>query len=398
MVAADIAFVLIAAALVWFMVPGLALFYGGFTNAKSMVNTIAMVLIAIAIGGVVWFVLGYSLSFSGSSLWLGNFDFAFLNHVSMTGSTRGLSIPDGAFALFQGMFPMITMAIIAGSVVGRMNFKAFLLFLTLWMVVVYSPLAHWVWGGGFLAQLGAIDFAGGDVVHISSGVSALVLSLMVGKRRDMTKLKPQHLLTVVLGGAFLWFGWFGFNAGSALSANGVAILAFVNTNISAATGMIIWVLIDLYREDQMHVAGAFSGALAGLVGITPAAGFVNPVGAAAIGLVTTLFVYVSTTRFKRKMGYDDTLDAFGIHGVGGVVGGVLTGVFATKRLSGQAGLLEGNLALLGNQLIGILVTILFSAVLTFVLAKLVGLVTPLRVDESAELLGLDSVFHGEQAR
>jgi Amt family ammonium transporter len=398
MVAADIAWVLVASALVWFMVPGLALFYGGFTSAKSMVNTLAMVLIAIAIGGVAWFVVGYSLAFSGNGNWVGNFDLSFLYNVSMTTSTRGLHVPDGAFALFQGMFPMITMAIIAGAVVGRMNFKAFLLFLTVWMILVYAPLAHMVWGGGFLAEMGALDFAGGDVVHISSGVSALVLSLVVGKRRDMTRLRPQHLLTVVLGGAFLWFGWFGFNAGSALAADGVAVLAFINTNIAAATGMIVWVLIDLYRDDQMHVAGAFSGALSGLVGITPAAGYVEPGAAAAIGVIATLVVYVATTRLKRVLGYDDTLDAFGIHGVGGVVGGVLTGVFANKALAGQAGLLAGNWQLLGVQLLGILVTVVFSAGLTYLIAKAVGLVLPLRVDATAETIGIDAVLHGETAR
>ncbi|MDY2512757.1 ammonium transporter [Weissella confusa] len=392
---ADIAWVLISSALVWLMVPGLALFYGGFSDVRSTVNTLAMVLIAIAIGGVLWFTVGYSLTFSGNGPIIGDLKHAFLNGVSMTQSTRGLSIPDGAFALFQGMFPMITMAIIAGAVVGRMNFKAFVLFLIGWMMLVYVPLAHMVWGGGLLAQMGAIDFAGGDVVHISSGVSGLVLALLIGKRQHVTALTAHNMLSIVIGGGLLWFGWFGFNSGSALAANGVAILAFLNTSIAAATAMLTWVMFDLLVFKQVKVSGAVSGGIAGLVAITPGAGFIEPVGAAITGGIVALIVYVATTVIKYRMGYDDTLDAFGLHGVGGVAGGLFTGIFATKALSGQTGLLAGDWHLFGIQIAAIVMTIILSVVMTWVIAKVVAVITPLRVNEKAEATGLDLWQHGE---
>ncbi|MDR3190703.1 MAG: ammonium transporter [Lactobacillaceae bacterium] len=393
--AADIAWVLIAAALVWLMVPGLALFYGGFTHPKSMVNTFAMVLIAIAVGSIIWFAVGYSLAFSGDGAILGNLNHAFLNGVSMVKSTSGGSIPDGAFALFQGMFPMITMAIIAGGVVGRMNFKAFLLFLIFWILLVYTPLAHMVWGGGLIAKMGALDFAGGDVVHISSGVSALVLALMIGKRRHMAELQAHRPTAIVIGGGLLWFGWFGFNAGSSLAANGQAILAFINTNLAAGTAMIAWMLIDMMLNKPIKVSGLMSGAVAGLVAITPAAGYVAPGGAAAMGAIVSVIVYFGTTFVKEKLGYDDTLDAFGIHGIGGVFGGLLTGVFATKAYSGTAGVLEGNWSLLGIQAVGILITIAVVVVATYVIAKVVSFIVPLRADENEEAMGLDAFYHGE---
>lgn len=391
----DIAWVLMSSALVWLMVPGLALFYGGFSDVRSTVNTLAMVLIAIAIGGVLWFTVGYSLTFSGTGPIIGDLKHAFLNGVSMTQSTRGLSIPDGAFALFQGMFPMITMAIIAGAVVGRMNFKAFVLFLIGWMMLVYVPLAHMVWGGGLLAQMGAIDFAGGDVVHISSGVSGLVLALLIGKRQHVTQLTAHNMLSIVIGGGLLWFGWFGFNSGSALAANGVAILAFLNTSIAAATAMLTWVMFDLLVFKQVKVSGAVSGGIAGLVAITPGAGFIEPVGAAITGGIVALIVYVATTVIKYRMGYDDTLDAFGLHGVGGVAGGLFTGIFATKALSGQSGLLAGGWQLFGIQVAAIALTIILSVVMTWVIAKVVAVITPLRVNEKAEATGVDLWQHGE---
>ena len=392
---ADIAWVLVSSALVWLMVPGLALFYGGFSDVRSTVNTLAMVLIAIAIGGVLWFTVGYSLTFSGNGPIIGDLKHAFLNGVSMTQSTRGLSIPDGAFALFQGMFPMITMAIIAGAVVGRMNFKAFVLFLIGWMMLVYVPLAHMVWGGGLLAQMGAIDFAGGDVVHISSGVSGLVLALLIGKRQHVTALTAHNMLSIVIGGGLLWFGWFGFNSGSALAANGVAILAFLNTSIAAATAMLTWVMFDLLVFKQVKVSGAVSGGIAGLVAITPGAGFIELVGAAITGGIVALIVYVATTVIKYRMGYDDTLDAFGLHGVGGVAGGLFTGIFATKALSGQTGLLAGGWHLFGIQIAAIVLTIMLSVVMTWVIAKVVAVITPLRVNEKAEATGVDLWQHGE---
>lgn len=388
---ADVAWVLVSAGLVWLMVPGLALFYGGLAETRTTVNTLAMVMIAIAVGGVVWFTVGYSLAFSGSGHIIGNLDAAFLHNVSMTKSTRGLGISDGLFALFQGMFPMITMAIIAGSVVGRMNFKAFILFLTAWMLLVYVPLAHMIWGGGILAQHGALDFAGGDVVHISSGVSGLVLALMIGKRRVNTDTSGNNLLATVIGGGLLWFGWFGFNAGSALAADGVAIVAFTNTNIAAAFAMLTWVILDFILFKCVRISGAISGGVAGLVVITPAAGFVQPASAMIMGIIVAIGAYFATTVIKYRLGYDDTLDAFGLHGVGGVIGGILTGVFASKPLAGTS----VSWQLMGTQLGAILVTIVLVVVLTFIIAKVVNLITPLRVDEAVEEDGLDYDLHGE---
>jgi Amt family ammonium transporter len=331
------------------------------------------------------------LTFSGSGPIIGNLDAAFLHNVSMTKSTRGLSIPDGLFALFQGMFPMITMAIIAGSVVGRMNFKAFILFLLAWMLLVYVPLAHMVWGDGIIASHGALDFAGGDVVHISSGVSGLVLALLIGKRRTVQFLNETNLIATVVCGGLLWFGWFGFNAGSALAANGVAIIAFTNTSIAAAFAMLTWVIMDMVIFKRVRVSGAMSGGVAGLVAITPGAGFVQPAGAMAMGIIVAIGAYFATNVLKNRLGYDDTLDAFGLHGVGGVIGGILTGLFASKSLTGQS----VSWQLLGTQLGAMVITILLAGIMTIIIAKLIELVTPLRVDEAIEEKGLDYDLHGE---
>lgn len=388
---ADTAWILISAGLVWLMVPGLALFYGGLSQTKTTVNTLAMVMIAVAVGGVVWFTVGYSLTFSGSGPIIGNLDAAFLHNVSMTKSTRGLSIPDGLFALFQGMFPMITMAIIAGSVVGRMNFKAFILFLFAWMLLVYIPLAHMVWGDGIIAAHGALDFAGGDVVHISSGVSGLVLALLIGKRRKVQFLNETNLIATVVGGGLLWFGWFGFNAGSALSADGIAIVAFTNTSIAAAFAMLTWVIMDMVIFKRVRVSGAMSGGVAGLVAITPGAGFIQPAGAMGTGIIVAIGAYFATNVLKNRLGYDDTLDAFGLHGVGGVVGGILTGLFASKALAGQS----VSWQLMGTQVGAIVVTIVLATVMTIIITKVIAFITPLRVDEAVEEKGLDYDLHGE---
>ncbi|MCM0582285.1 ammonium transporter [Weissella diestrammenae] len=395
MTAGNIAWVLMATALVWLMVPGLALFYGGFTHPKHMVNTFAMVLIAIAIGGVLWFVVGYSLAFSGNQAIIGDFHDAFLHGVSMVDSTKGYTIPDGLFALFQGMFPMITMAIIAGGVVGRMNFKAFIVFLILWLFLVYVPLAHMVWGNGWFARLGVLDFAGGTVVHISSGVSSLVLALCLGRRQEMTSTVAHNMPAIVIGGGLLWFGWFGFNAGSALAANGQAILAFINTSVAASMGMVTWLIISLVLAQHIKVTDLLSGALAGLVAITPGAGYVNPGSAAVIGLIVAFVVWLSITYVKNHLGYDDTLDAFGIHGIGGIFGGLLTGVFAIKSLAGHAGLIEGQGHLFLVQTLSISVTLLVVVSITFMIVKFIKHVMPLRVDQRVELAGIDVAQHGE---
>lgn len=391
-----IVWVLISAALVWIMTPGLALFYGGLASTKYASNTVFLSVIILGIAPLVWAVLGYSLAFSGHGAFIGNLQHVLLNGVSFGKSTLDLKIPDGAFMLFQGMFPIITAAIITGSVVGRVNLKAMLLFIPAWLIVVYAPLAHMVWGGGWLAQIGALDFAGGDVVHISSGVSGLMLAILIGKRHqvaDEEQDTPDSIVNVVIGAALLWIGWFGFNGGSALEANATAILAFANTNIAAATAMVTWFLIDYFRTGKAKITGALSGGLVGLVVITPAAGLVTPTAAILMGIVAAPAVYLLVDFLKRKFHYDDTLDAFGFHGIGGIIGGILTGVFADKADGGL--LATGSFHQILIQLVAIVVTIVFAAGMTFIIAKLVSLVTPLRVEKEVEEHGIDTALHGE---
>ncbi|MCT4395831.1 ammonium transporter [Periweissella beninensis] len=391
----DIVWVLISAALVWIMTPGLALFYGGLANKKYASNTVFLSVIILGIAPLVWSVLGYSLAFSGNGKFIGNLHNVLLNGISFSKSTMNLNIPDAAFMLFQGMFPIITVAIITGSVVGRVNLKAMLMFIPIWLITVYTPLAHMVWGGGLLAKLGALDFAGGDVVHISSGVSGLVLAILIGKRRKLKDEndEPDNIVNVVIGGALLWIGWFGFNSGSTLAANSTAILAFVNTSIAAASAMVMWFIIDFIRTNKAKITGALSGSLVGLVVITPAAGLVSPTAALSMALVATPIVYFLINFLKNKFHYDDTLDAFGFHGIGGIIGGILTGVFAFKENGGL--IATGSLKQLGIQGVAVIFTIIFAGVMTFIIAKLISLVVPLRVEESVEIKGIDYELHGE---
>lgn len=312
----DLAWVLVSAALVWVMTPGLALFYGGLGERRNLLHTMFIPVMIIGIASLVWFVVGYTLSFGGSGNVISNFKHLFLTNVSFTHSTKDLTIPDGAFALFQGMFPIITAAIITGSVIGRVRIKALLVFIALWLIFMYSPLAHMVWGGGFLAQLGAIDFAGGTVVHISSGVTGLVLALMIGHRHN-DKHIPVRPSYVLIGGALLWVGWFGFNSGSALAANGTAVLALVNTWLASAAAVLTWGLVEYKYHGRATLSGITSGGVAGLVAITPAAGFVAPWAAVVMGLLAGFIGFAGITFVKNSFGYDDTLDAFGIHGIGG---------------------------------------------------------------------------------
>ncbi|MGB4824837.1 MAG: ammonium transporter, partial [Leuconostoc mesenteroides] len=369
----DLAWVLVSAALVWVMTPGLALFYGGLGERRNLLHTMFIPVMIIGIASLVWFVVGYTLSFGGSGNVIGNFKHLFLTNVSFTHSTKDLTIPDGAFALFQGMFPIITAAIITGSVIGRVRIKALLVFIALWLIFIYSPLAHMVWGGGFLAQLGAIDFAGGTVVHISSGVTGLVLALMIG-HRHIDKHIPVRPSYVLIGGALLWVGWFGFNSGSALAANGTAVLALVNTWLASAAAVLTWGLVEYKYHGRATLSGITSGGVAGLVAITPAAGFVAPWAAVVMGLLAGFIGFAGITFVKNSFGYDDTLDAFGIHGIGGAVGAILTGVFADKSVGGVAGLINGNISLVGKQLVAILFTIAFAAIGTYVLAKITELI------------------------
>ncbi|MGO2223621.1 ammonia permease [Leuconostoc pseudomesenteroides] len=389
----DLAWVLISAALVWVMTPGLALFYGGLSERRNLLHTMFVPIMIIGIATLVWFVIGYSLAFGGSGSVIGNFKHLFMTNVSFTHSTKSLTIPDGAFALFQGMFPIITAAIITGSVIGRVRIKAMLVFITLWLIFIYSPLAHMVWGGGLLAQLGAIDFAGGTVVHISSGVTGLVLALMIGHRHNdqHVPVRPSYVL---IGGALLWVGWFGFNSGSALAANGTAVLALVNTWLASAVAVLTWGLAEYQWHKRATLSGITSGGVAGLVAITPAAGFVDPWAAVIMGLLAGFVGFFGITFVKNSFGYDDTLDAFGIHGIGGTVGAILTGVFADKQVGAVAGLINGDASLVWKQLVAVLFTVAFAAIGTFLLAKITEIIAaPLRLTPEEESKGYDTLMH-----
>jgi Amt family ammonium transporter len=400
----DTTFILICAALVMLMTPGLALFYGGMVRKKNVLSTIMQSFIVICLISVQWVLFGYSLAFGtdsghlvGSLGWLG------LNGVGQEANPDySATIPHLVFMVFQLMFAIITAALISGSIAERMRFPAFLGFILLWSTLVYDPLAHWVWGvDGWLRNLGALDFAGGTVVHISSGVSGLVAALVLGRRKGYGSeaMIPHQLPFTVLGAALLWFGWFGFNAGSALGANGLAASAFVATNTSAAMGGLAWVFAEWLHHGKPTLLGAASGAVAGLVAITPAAGFVTAMSSLAIGLVAGVVCYLAVSVVKRKLGYDDSLDVFGVHGIGGMWGAVATGIFATKAVNeaGGDGLLYGNAAQLGTQVIGVLATVAFAAIGTFIILKLVGVVTALRATPEEEELGLDLSLHGEDA-
>lgn len=391
----DIVWVLVSAALVWIMTPGLALFYGGLAHRRYASNTVFLSIIVLGLAPLVWAIIGYSLAFSGNGHFIGNFHQVLLHHVSFSTSHLNLHIPDAAFMLFQGMFPIITVAIITGSIVGRMNLKAILLFIPLWLIFVYAPLAHMVWGGGLLSELGALDFAGGDVVHISSGVSGLTLALLIGKRHRIVGEidEPDNITNVVIGAALLWFGWFGFNSGSAFAGNATAILALVNTNLAAAAGMFTWFMIDFTKTGKAKITGALSGALVGLVVITPAAGFVDAGAAILMGIIGAPVVYFLIDYLKHKFDYDDTLDAFGFHGIGGIVGGILTGIFALKANGGL--LATGSFKQLIIQLLAVGLTIIFAASMTWLIAKLISLLVPLRIEARIERNGIDAELHGE---
>ncbi|AFT81814.1 ammonium transporter [Leuconostoc carnosum JB16] len=389
----DLAWVLISAALVWLMTPGLALFYGGLGEKRNLLHTMFVPVVIIGIASIVWFAVGYSLAFGGEGTVIGNLNHVFLTDVSFTKSTKGLTIPDGAFALFQGMFPIITAAIITGSIIGRVRIKAMIVFMILWLIVIYTPLAHMVWGGGFLAQFGAIDFAGGTVVHISSGVTGLVLALLIGHRHN-DKHIPVRPSYVLIGGALLWVGWFGFNSGSALAANGTAVLALVNTWLASSASVLTWGVVEYKMRGRATLSGITSAGVAGLVVITPAAGFVAPWAAVVMGLIGGLVGFAGITFVKNSFGYDDTLDAFGIHGIGGAVGAILTGIFADKSVGGVAGLVNGDVSLLGKQLVAILFTVVFVTIGTLILAKITAVIAaPLRLTEEEEERGYDAIMH-----
>ena len=401
----DTAFLLVSTALVFFMTPGLAFFYGGMVRRKNVLNTMMSSFFIMGLASVMWVLFGYSLSFSGDiGSVIGNLKQFCMNGVGADPGAYSDTIPALLFAAFQMMFAIITPALITGSVAGRMRFKALFIFIALWLIVVYYPMAHMVWGkGGFLGEvLGSVDFAGGNVVHISSGVSGLVLALMLGKRRgyEKTAYRIHNIPFIVLGAALLWFGWFGFNAGSALAADGLAIHAFMTTNTSAACGMLAWMAIDTFKDGKPTTIGACTGAVLGLVAITPGAGFVPLWSSIIIGALVSPICYFMMSVVKRKFGYDDALDAFGCHGVGGIWGGIATGIFADKSINSVArwdGLIHGEWHLFGAQVLSIVITIAIAAVGTFICASIVKIFTPLRVSEKDERVGLDKSQHGESA-
>jgi Amt family ammonium transporter len=394
----DTAWLLVSTALVMLMVPGLALFYGGMVQGKNVLSVFAHTFFALGLVSIQWATIGYSLAFGTSHGGLiGGLDFALLDGVGA--EPRG-TVPHILFMAFQGMFAIITPALIAGAFAERMRFSAFCLFTVAWSTLVYDPLAHWVWAdGGWLLSLGALDFAGGTVVHLSSGIAALVAAVVVGRRVGYPGLRhvPHNLTMTLLGAGLLWFGWFGFNAGSALGAGGLAAVALVNTHLAAAGGAVAWALIERARLGKVSTLGIASGLVAGLVGITPAAGFVGPMAAIAIGALAGLACYGGVL-VKGRLGYDDTLDAFGVHGVGGAAGALLTGLFAEAAVNpaGRDGLLHGGgFGLVGHQLIGIAAAAAYAAIATYVLLKIVDRLVGLRVAKDEEREGLDAVLHGE---
>lgn len=394
----DTAWLLASAAMVMLMTPGLALFYAGMVRRKNVLGTLLHSMIAVAVIGVVWVVVGYSLAFGAGGAVVGSFAHVGLAGVGQEPSVLAPTVPALAFMMYQGMFAIITPALISGAVAERMRFSAYLLFITLWSLLVYCPIAHWVWGGGWLGKLGALDFAGGNVVHVSSGVSALVLCLVLGPRRqaDDDLPAPHNLTMTVLGAGILWFGWFGFNAGSALTSGGLAALAFVNTNSSAAAATLGWLTVEWLRHGRPTALGAVSGAVAGLVAVTPAAGFVTPMSALVIGFLGGMICFVAVEA-KARLGYDDSLDAFGVHGVGGTWGALATGLFAVAAVNplGADGLLAGSAALLGKQVVSVLATAAYAGAVTLVIAKVLGVIAPLRLAPEQELEGLDLSLHDE---
>jgi ammonium transporter, Amt family len=401
---ADTAWLLISTAMVLLMTPGLALFYGGMVRGRNVLSTCMHSFFAIGLVTLQWVVVGYSLSFGpdlGGGL-LGGFDYVMLRGVGLEPGPLGGTVPHLLFMAFQMMFAIITPALISGAFAERLKFSTYAVFTLLWATLVYDPICHWVWGpNGWLGSRGALDYAGGTVVHLSSGVSALVFAFVLGKR--VSPRPPHSLPLTLLGAGLLWFGWFGFNAGSALSAGPGAALALVNTHIAAAAAAVAWACVEWLKHDKPTSLGVASGLVAGLVAVTPAAGFVGPLGALAIGLLAGCACF-GAVLMKARIGYDDSLDAFGIHGVGGAVGALLTGVFASAiwnspadPKAGKEGLLGGNAAQFGEQVFGVLVAGIYAAVVTFVLLKVLDAWMGLRVDEEVERDGLDASLHGEEA-
>jgi Amt family ammonium transporter len=393
---ADTAWMLMSTALVLLMTPALAFFYGGLVRSKNALNTMMMSFISLGFVGVLWALVGYSLAFTTGNDWLGDLSHVFMNGVGL--EAKG-TIPHALFMAFQGTFAIITAALISGAIVERMRFSAYVVFISLWVLVVYSPIAHWVWGGGWLAKMGALDFAGGTVVHVNAAVAALAAVIAVGKREGYghTSIVPHNVPFVLLGAGALWFGWFGFNAGSALAASPIAGLAFVTTMLAPAGTLVVWTILDAVRSSKPTAVGAATAIVVGLVAVTPAAGFVSPLNALILGGIAAIPSYFAI-QFRAKTSFDDSLDVIAAHGVGGTVGALLTGVFADKSINTLAdGLLYGNPGQLLTQGLAVLAAIVYSGVASFVLLKLIGLVIPLTVSSAEQVEGLDISAHGEEA-
>jgi Amt family ammonium transporter len=394
-VPADTAWMLMSTALVLLMTPAVGFFYGGLVRSKNALNTMMMCVGALAGVGVLWALVGYSLAFGGTAPFVGGWQYLLLRDVGL--EARG-SIPHLLFMAYQGTFAVVTATLIAGAVVERMRFGAFLTFIAAWSLVVYAPVAHWVWGNGWLGTLGVLDFAGGTVVHINAGMAALVAAPLVGQRKDYGRqaMLPHNVPFVLLGTALLYFGWFGFNGGSALAANGSAVLAFTNTLLAPMASLAVWMALDALRTRRATAVGGATALVVGLVVITPAAGFVSPRGALAMGALGALPSYVAIL-WRARTRLDDSLDVVAGHGIGGISGALLTGVFASAAWGGTNGLLHGRPGQLGLQVIGVLATLAYSGVGTFVVLKVIGLVMPLRAATRAEGVGMDITQHGEEA-
>jgi ammonium transporter, Amt family len=396
---ADTAWMIVATALVLMMsIPGLALFYAGMVRKKNVLATMAQTFAAIALGSMLWMLLGYSLTFVGDSPVLGTLRRFALAGMGMDSvSTFAPTIPEALYMLYEMTFAVITVALVAGSVADRMRFSAFLWFSALWLLVVYVPIAHWVWGGGFLGSAGVLDFAGGTVVHLNAGVAGLVGAFVLGARRGYgtDNFAPYDLSLAVIGTGLLWVGWFGFNGGSALGIGSRAVFAILATHLSASAGAVTWMALEWWTRGKPSVLGMISGAVAGLGTITPASGFVLPWHGLIIGIIAGVVCFWSCTWLKLRCGYDDSLDVFGVHGIGGATGTLLVGVFATRAIGNASGLLEGHATQVLIQLYGIAVTLAWSAIATFILLKAISAFIPLRVDKQAEVEGLDVTQHGE---
>ena len=398
---ADTAWMLIATALVLLMTPALAFFYGGLVRSKNALNTMMMSFISLGFVGVLWACVGYSLALTTGNNWLGDLSLAFLNGVGLeaTGAVLPITIPHALYMAFQATFCIITAALISVAIVERMRFTPYLLFICLWSVIVYAPMAHWVWGGGWLADMGAWDFAGGTVVHVNAGAAALVAAIVVGRRSDYghASILPHNIPTVLLGAGLLWFGWFGFNAGSALAASPIAGLAFVTTMLAPAATLVVWTFLDMMRSGKPTAVGAATAIVVGLVAITPAAGFVSPMSAVLLGGIAAVPSYLALI-IRAKTSLDDSLDVVAAHGVGGTVGAILTGVFADKALNTVFdGALHGNPAQVGIQAAAVATAIVYSGGMSFILLKVISLFMPLRATSADEATGLDVTMHGEEA-